>query len=797
MNNRQPYLITLKNDKDVYESIEQIKSSIVFEDRKIEGVAMNFAERYGNKTRDITCDQYTNYKLHKHIDTNFSNGFTRDLAKNMLEEAKYQVLVELTEYEKLILENKDFVRGINETNKMELMGSNSQINFTQFSPVNNFALVSQNYVYQNAEIQNIGNNDKQKLFNSTLLENNNPLPYNQPNFQTDTPIDIIILDNGVWWNHSNLTRDDGTKICQYTFEQQAASLWRLSKIYDIFGLNYTKDILVPEGVATNTPQYYSYYTPTAADMTNGNFNHGTFVAGLIAGTETGWLKNKKVRIHSIPLVNIYNGFIAGVNDVLERIIELLILEFQIKKIVSGDYSPTLICRSYDKAGWFDNKDLFSNFTQNPQTKLYRMKKTIGMNISPNGIVFDDDGLLSLQLGTIYKLQRKFGAIGFYAAGNNNELQLKYSVDKANYYNRFYIQSNNYVVYPYRPYYTILDSAYYTVLGKKLTEIDLAFVKSYNSFFTFSTGNPYTFTIDYVAIKKLITDGYLTYQTSYMIMDPEPANYLVGSSGIRPTGVIDTLPALTGKPYFWLENYLPNGTSSFGDVLYNAQGSNMYSSAAYDPLLKYLNSIYYTNGEGTSFANANMIGIIGVFLQWIVSKGFIGPNKNGQDKTDTYVKNYLETYNINLNNLLFKQSTPLSDAVNTNLEQVYLDLKYKNNKSSYTDFYPFKIVGSGNYNQPIPNIPVKIIYQINLALYSDPFPNVIIDNSTIVQLITAQQQVQINRKESYSAQITAIKDLLTSYNNNNTNLLTQLSNDQIETNKAILSILASIAAKGTA
>ena len=119
-------------------------------------------------------------------------------------------------------------------------------------------------------------------------------------------------------------------------------------------------------------------------------------------------------------------------------------------------------------------------------------------------------------------------------------------------------------------------------------------------------------------------------------------------------------------------------------------------------------------------------------------------------------------------------------------------KFKNNKAGYMDFYPFKIVGPSNYNQPVPNIPVKIVYQANLVLYNDPFPNTIIDNSTIIQLITAQQQAQATRKASYTAQIGAMKDLLTAYNNSSTDLLTQISNDQIETNKAILSISKRVA-----
>jgi len=792
MSIRQNYLITFHNNEDVYEQIYKLKKSISLNDRQIDGLAMNFYNKYIKKNRNITTDEYTNYKLNKHIDNHFRLNFTKDLTKSILEELKYQVSIDLLEYEKIILENKDFIKSIKETTKLSLLDveDNNKTNFLEFNPQNNFSLVSQNYVFQNDTIKNTSNNESQKLFNASKLENNNPLPYNQFNSENDIPIDIIILDNGVWGEHSNLIRNDGTKICQYTKEQQSKSLWRLSKIYDLLGIQYNKNDNVPEGVDTTSNNYFSYYQPTQKEINLGYFNHGTMIAGIIAGTHTGWCRNKSVRIHSIPIVNIFNYFVAGVNDAVERIIEILIVEYQIYKLVNSDYSPTLICRCYEKSGWFNNIDLFSNFTQNPLTKLYKMKATLGINISkfnPTGVIFDNESYLLL--GSLYKLQKKLGAISFFASGNSTELQLVYSENSSDFYNKYYIQPSQYVIYPYRPYYTTLKSKYYTILGTNIDNINISFIVNYSSIFSFSTGKQFTFNINYTALQQLVVNTIfpLTYQNTYLIMDEDQSIYLIGSSGLT-SRINDTLKILTENNIIWLQNYLPTGFSSFGSAVYNSQGSIIYSSSAYDINHKNLNSNYYTTGTGTSFSTANCIGIISIFLQWITYKGFIGKNRNNATITNMYVKNYLDTFHINLNTLLFNLTFPLSKTVISNLNNVYLDLINYNNKSSYTDFYPFQSINSVEYSQPLPNIPVKIIYQGDLTNYVDRYAYMSLDNNNIIDIINNQLNQNIMNNTLFNFQINEVKNILNSYNNNLSLILLDLSinPDKIEQTKTLLS-----------
>jgi len=787
MSIKQNYLITFNNDIDVYEQIEKLKKSISFNNRTIEGLAINFNDKYQKKNRNISTDEYTNYKLNKHVDKNLKMCYTKDLTKSILDDLKYQVNIDLTEVEKVILENKNFIKSIKETNHLQLLNveNNSKTNFLEFNPKNNFSLISQNYVHQNDTIQNTGNNQSQKLFNASKLDNNNPLPYNQLTSEYDIPIDIIIIDNGVWWKHNNLIRNDGTRICQYTLEQQKKSLWRLSNIYDILGINYIKNNNVPEGVDTTSSNFFSYYEPTKKEINLGYYNHGTFNAGIIAGTETGWLRNKSVRIYSIPLVNMFNKFVSGVNEAIENIIEILILEFQINKIIKSDFSPTLICRNYEKTGWFNNKDLFSNFTQNQFTKLYKMKATLGINISlfnSTGVIFDSESYLLL--GALYKLQKKMGAISFYAAGNSTELQLVYSDNSSDFYNRYYVQQNQYVVYPYRPYYTTLNSKYYTILGSNIDNINLSYIINYISTYSFTTGNRLTFTINYNLLSELVNRTLypLTYQNSFLIMDPDQSCYLIGSSGLRQMGISDTLKSLTEQNNIWFQNYLPTGYTSFGSAVYNSQGSIIFSSSAYDTDTKELNPNYYNIGSGSSSANSNCIGIIGIFLQWITHKGYIGKNKNNATITQMYIKNYLETYCINLNTLLFKLTFPFSETVTSNLESLYLDLKNNNNKSSYTDFYPFQSVNSILYSQPVPYVPFKIIYQADLTNYIDRFQFISLDKNSLLENINILLNDRLINNNLFKYQIDEVKNILNNYNSNLSSIILDLSNNNEFTDK---------------
>ena len=689
------YTIQLSNKYPLEIAIEEISIYIGFD--KIDSSYRRLNLRYESKTRDINFNEYRMLKRSKAINTCFKSEFVRALAEKELEYDDYTIYAELSEIEAIILSSKSHVDSVIRTPilKPRVLQSDNSDSLRLYKPNNNYGLIVNNNSFFNF------NENGTNYFNAEKTEYGKNYTYNET---IDEPIDIIVIDNGVYAEHENFIRNDGTNICQYKLEQQKNLPWRLSNLLELTYNQFQADESVPEGVSRADPSYVGYYIPTIEQINLNKFNHGTHCAGIIAGTYSGWVRGKNVRLHSIP-------YLSDQMADMGKVIELAIIDFQISKIAKGDYSPTVINRSYGSGYDYENTEKFSNLDGQHNTGLLFKKNP------DNSISIKD------YQETIFRaIQRNLGVINCFAGGNSTELMITHSTDQKNYYNKYYIR-DNFVYYPYRPLDTIIKKEYYTINGLKLDEIDINFANNQDNlnFFT-SRGIELNYEL------LLNSDNNINLSNTYLLVDETPVSYIIGSVGIRNEELIYRLNSVGYSKYIYTA---PSRFSSFGNALYFTNGSNILSSIAIKDGT--LNKIAYEIQSGTSMATPNLIGILSIYLSYVYKNKWISVEK----KNITYTIQYTNDY-LNKNSILFSKN--LNNDID--LFNYFSDFYSQNNQytqkkiNSYKDIYPYYNPGNPNFIITDKNSDYKIVYLADMTKITEPiitYPTV--NNGNVIGNIT--------------------------------------------------------------
>ena len=639
------YTITLINNEQLIEHVQSIVNYLV-EDNCF-STCYNFYNKYNLKTRDITFREYCPRAIDKKINTIFETPFIKNLAEYIINSSLNEIEAILTETQMSYIKTLEYIEDIRISPKPEIfsrsihVSDNTKSSFVSNSPNTNNGLQAQNTDFENYTLSST------KIFNYLDSPDNTTYKYN-PN-DPDIECDIIVIDGGIHGNHQNFIID-GKNICK--IDKQTELPWQLSKLYSLIGMVFIPGD-TPEGVDIEDPNFISYFNPPQKpyDYIELGYNHGTHVAGINCGVNTGWTRTNKVSLYSIPyctkkLFTLPFGLL----------IELSILEFHIKKIINNIKIPTLVNRSYGYT--ITNSKLlnYSNFT-----KKYHYPWFFTTIINQK-LEFKLQNLQFSKFPFIYQIQKKFGIVNVFAGGNDTELQLKWSDNPDNYFN-YFIEDDDYRnVYPYLPIFTCLNDNLWTIGGKRLNDI------SYDS-----NINNSNIEINFGLINEILNDNA---KNIFKILNKTPSTIIVGAVAAL---VPDVFNYLKNENVGYLSNYTLSGFSSFGDALIYASGSNIRSSIAYNEKGELVNN-YYDIYQGTSMACPNITGILAKYLMKKyseltinVDKIFMNTNKYLQYYIDDNLKNVF--INLNINKFPDRNS------------YFYKDIQIYNNLQNINQIYP--------------------------------------------------------------------------------------------------------------
>ena len=580
----------------------------------------NYYRKYNLKTRDISFTDYCPLSIQKKTNNVFKNPLIMSLADDVIISSFNKIEARLSIDQISYLKTLDYIEEIRKSPKIQLtslsdkVGDNTKSSFVNYNPNTNFGLQAQNKDFENYKLDNI------KIFNYLDSPDNTTYKYNFEEINNGY-IDIIVIDNGIHGNHQNFIIN-GVNICK--IDEQPRLPWQLSKLYSLAGIEFIPGG-TPEGVSSEDPNFVSYFTPPKkSNKENTYYNHGTYVAGIVCGANTGWIRSNKVSLYSINFFSQNTKINNELYDVLAILLELAILDFHINKINNGNKIPTIVNRSYtNQKDESPNIQMpgFSNFS-----KIYHYQNFY--------TYYDLSNTLNLKKKSDFpfylEIQKKFGIVNVFAGGNQTELQLKWSEDTNDYFNYYLtnspdiLEKNEYYTYPYIPRETCLKEDLWTIGGLKLSEL------TYQSFSHWKNGK---ININYHLIKTRLNNNR---NNIYKIVNEKPPTIIVG--GIRMM-LKNTVDYLNKENVGFLSNYIIMGYSSFGDALIYSLGSNIRSSWAYNDVNELSNNLY-SNQYGTSSATPNITGILSLYLVKLYSNLNMSVDKIMTD-TPYYIGNYID------------------------------------------------------------------------------------------------------------------------------------------------------------
>ena len=659
----ESYIIILK---DNLENMTECVCTIIdyLGDDKCFSTYYNYYCKYNLKTRDISFTEYCPLSIHKKTNNVFQCPMIMSLAREAINSSFNKIEARLTLDQINYLKTLDFIDKIIVSPKIELaslsdkVGDNTKSSFVNYNPNTNFGLQAQNKDFENYTLGNT------KIFNYLESPDNTTYKYNVDD--PDIEIDIIVIDTGIHGNHQNFIID-GVNICK--IDEQPNLPWQLSKLYSLAGLKFLPGS-TPEGVSEEDPLFVSYFTPPKkASKENPNFNHGTHVAGIICGANTGWIRSNKVSLYSINYLTENTKKNNKLYDILTILLELAILDFHINKINNSNKTPTLVNRSNtNQKDELPNVQMpgFSNFS-----KIYHYQNFYTYYDVSNTLNFKQ----TFELPFYLEIQKKIGIVNVFGGGNNTELQLKWSEDTNDYFNYYLtnqpdiINNTEYYTYPYIPRETCLSEDLWTIGGLKLSEL------TYQSFYEWKNGK---IEINYSLIKSRLNNNL---NNIYKILNRKPPTIIVGSLRMR---LLDTLNYLNKENVGFLSSYILTFFSSFGDALIYSLGSNIRSSVAYNDVNERSDNLY-TNYAGTSMAAPNITGILALYLTKLYSTldKSISIDKIMTD-TNSYVQNYIDN---NLRNVY--ENVDITQYPDRN-EYFYKDIQLYNGLENINVIYPLSI-----------------------------------------------------------------------------------------------------------
>ena len=536
----------------------------------------NYYLKYTSKTRDINIEKYLPLSIEKYTNNIFDNNLIKGLASNFINESFLDIEAELNdvqlEYLKTLESIKDIERIYKKTIKTQStsVGDNNYSNYINNAPNTNFSLQVQNLEFVN--------DTEKKIFNYTKDNINKVYTYTPP--QITESIDIIVVDGGIHGLHENFFID-GVNICK--IEEQKNRPWQLSKLLKLAKVNFIEDTRTPEGVNKNDKNFYSYFTPDSIN----DYNHGTHCAGIICGKNTGWIRSKFVNLYCIPLI-----FIQNISSLIELLMELSILDFQITKLKNNDNTPTFINRSYGSSDSDPNFPISnSNFSG-----LY--------NNSNFNLYYDNNSNLCFKekkkIFFVIEIQKKFQIFNFFSGGNDNELQLKWSDNPNNLFNYALIKRDKTIEYPYIPSYTCIKQKFWTINKKTLDNFTLQ-----DFFFNYTLTN--LIEINYDLIQKELNNNT---NVIFKILN-EQSSFIVGSLCLTSSSQSAKV-FLKEKNVEYFSNYCISAFSSFGNGLIYSLGGNIRSCISTDYEENIPNNLYDNYG-GTSMACPNLLAIVAIYV----------------------------------------------------------------------------------------------------------------------------------------------------------------------------------------
>jgi len=619
----------------------------------------NYYCKYNLKTRDISFTEYCPLSIHKKTSNIFQTPMIMSLAREAIHSSFNKIEAGLTIEQINYIKALDCVEEIRISPKIKLnvlsdnIGDNTKSSFVNNNPNTNFGLQAQNKDFENYKLSST------KIFNYLESPDNTTYKYNYEEINNQE-VDIIVIDDGIHGNHQNFMID-GKNICK--IDEQPNCPWQLSKLLTLAGVSYIPGN-TPEGVSEQDPRFFSYFTPPKkTDKLKPEYNHGTHVAGIICGDNTGWIRSTKVKLYSIPGIPLASIFL-----ILFNFIEFAILDFHINKIKLGIKTPTLVNRSYGFDVYDTNLLPSSNFT-----KIYNQPWFYTYFDKSKQLLFKTISIYPERY--IFEIQKKFGIVNVFSGGNDTELQVKWSDDTNDYYNYYLTNSSDiqqihtFYTYPYIPRETYLKDDLWTIDGLKLSELTLQSLFEYKNL---------KIEINYNLIKSRLNNNR---NNIYKILNEKPPTIIVGSVRML---VPDTFNYLNKENVGFLSNYILSGFSSFGDALIYSLGSNIRSSVAYNSVNE-LSDNLYNNYPGTSMAAPNITGILSLYLIKLYSTldMSISIDKIMTD-TNSYVQNYIDN---NLRNVY--ENVDITQYGDKN-EYFYKDIQLYNNLENINVIYPLSV-----------------------------------------------------------------------------------------------------------
>lgn len=651
------YVIVIKKNENIQNNILTIVNYLGVD--KCFSTYYNYYLKYNSKTRDINIENYIPLTIEKHTNNIFDHNFIKGLASQFIKDSFLHIEAKLNDSQLEYLHTLEFIEKIEIKIKYKIhnidnkVGDNTYNNYKDNQPNTNFALQAQNIEFVN--------DLEKKIFNYTKDDENKIYTYNPP--EITEPIDIIVIDESINGTHENFIID-GVNICK--IEEQKKLPWRLSKLLKLQKVEFKEDDSTPEGVDINDANFVSYFSPNNKDS-----NHGTHVAGIICGKNTGWIRSKSVNLYSINFKT----------NTIYR--ELAILDFQINKIKNGNNTPTFINRSY-------GKDIKDPTTPNTYSNFKNQYVAYDFTINASSFKFNLD--LSDNI-VLYEIQKKLKIFNFWAAGNDSELQTRWSDDPKNIFNYAHLIGDTYR-YIYIPKKTCINNKYWTIYKKKLDDLTIEDISNMTTLYSDDS-----ISIDYDLIKKDLDNNK---NNIFKILNKQSSSFVVGSLGVSINSLALMDENRFNKENEYLYMYMISGFSAFGDGLIYSLGGNIRSSIGYHEG-KIVNDMF-ANEDGSSMACPNLLAMVAIHIMKKHPKVDINVDDIIKLLYTSYPKSnghiYCPVPMINLQN----GELSMIDLWNTNTTEYLLkDIQLTHKIKDYKQIYPLSHQQTIN-PPPIPTPP---------------------------------------------------------------------------------------------